>query len=67
MTMPMPKFLENEEWYTKSYDENGDTVYELTEAAPPEAVKSFQEFYGPIDLLDDEGNSIVPEGWTVVA
>ena len=67
MTMPMPLFLKNNEWYTKRYDEEGEVVYELTDAAPPEAVKSFEEFYAPVALFDSDGNNMVPDGWTVVA
>ena len=53
--MKRPYFMENEEWYTKAdIINNGwpddDRGYHLTELAPPEAVESYNEFYG----IDEE-------------
>lgn len=49
--MTRPYFLENKEWYIKTYNEDGDLRYELTDKAPAEAVKSYHEYY---ELVDDE-------------
>lgn len=38
----LPYFMENEKWYY--YDEK-EHMYKLTASAPPEAVKSYEEFY----------------------
>lgn len=38
----IPYFMENEEWY---YHDEDKWRYYLTEKAPPEAVKSYHEFY----------------------
>lgn len=48
-TIPMPYFLENEEWY-REVDEDGDgfnTRYELTEVGKsiPKVVASFEKFH----------------------
>ena len=61
----MPYFLTNDIWYEKRYDENGDTVYELTDAAPPEAVKSFEQFNAPVEFYGENGNSLISDGWEV--
>ncbi len=41
MRMP-PYFMTNEDWYY--YDED-EFRYKLKDGAPPEAVKSYEEFY----------------------
>ena len=62
--MAMPMFMENPAWYTKEYDSDGDIVYKLTENAPEEARKSFEEYQAPLTYTDDEGNNMIPEGWS---
>ena len=42
MTQEKPYFLTNKEWYY--YDEE-EYCWKLTEKAPPEAVKSYKEYY----------------------
>jgi len=42
MEQDMPFFMKNKDWY---YHDKHDFCYKLTEKAPPEAVKSYQEFY----------------------
>lgn len=46
MTMNEPYFMKNKEWYF--YDEL-DECYKLTDKAPPEAVKSYEEFYTELE------------------
>lgn len=63
-----PYFLENPEWYEiveDSYDPetDEDRGYILTDKAPQEAIDSYNEFYSCHDFTDDEGNSLVPDGW----
>ena len=43
MTVGMPYWWTNKEWYT--YDPKKGH-YVLTDKAPPEAVKSYEEYYG---------------------
>lgn len=45
-----PYFLKNPDWYT--FDE-GECRYYLTDDAPPEAVKSYKEFYDLIERSDE--------------
>lgn len=49
MTLPMPYFMENKDWY---YFDEEEFCYKLTDKAPKEAVKSYEEFYK--ELNDDE-------------
>lgn len=42
MSVRMPYFMENEEWYY--YDED-EEIYKLTDKAPLEAKRSYKEFY----------------------
>lgn len=42
MQLERPYFMTNEEWYHYDYKERKLT---LTDKAPPEAVKSYEEFY----------------------
>ena len=41
----IPYFLTNPKWYRELSLEDHDRGYELTEEAPPEAVKSYEDFY----------------------
>lgn len=59
-----PKFLEDEEWYTKSKNDDGSVTYTLTEKAPKDAIESYEEFYNRPVLYDNDGKSLCPEGWT---
>lgn len=44
MYQSKPYFMKNSEWYY--YDPNdGERGYKLTPQAPPEAIKSYNEFY----------------------
>jgi hypothetical protein len=38
----MPYFMTNKEWY---YYDEVEEMFKLTDKAPPEAVKSYEEFY----------------------
>lgn len=58
-----PLFLDNEKWFTEIVDTQGNVTYELTPEAPPEAVKSFEEYYSDPVFTDEEGNSLIPDGW----
>lgn len=49
MMVEKPYFLTNEEWY---YEDEEEGIYKLTEKAPPEAVKSYREFYELLDKYD---------------
>lgn len=47
MVVAMPYFMTNEKWYKEKWigsDFDGGVEYELTDAAPPEAVESFNEY-----------------------
>ena len=46
MTIEQPLFMNNEKWY---YYDNKEEKYMLTQEAPPEAVKSHEEFYRLVD------------------
>lgn len=61
----MPKFLENKDWYTETYDSDGHVKYELTDAAPPDAVESYEEYYSEPDLVDENGVSFVRDGFRI--
>lgn len=56
MELPEPFFLENEKWYNYNV---ATMKYEITDAAPPKAVKSFNDFYEQWEELatpDTEGD-----------
>ena len=40
--LDMPYFMENEEWYEFDFEKR---IFVLTEKAPKEAKKSYEEFY----------------------
>lgn len=42
----IPYFLENKEWYYRDEEEG---IYKLTDKAPPEAVRSYEEFYDELE------------------
>lgn len=44
-----PYFMENPDWYY--FDEN-EWCYKLTDAAPPDAVDSYREFYDNTEEID---------------
>lgn len=48
-TMERPYFLSDPSWY--EYDED-EGIYRLTDKAPEEARKSYDEFYETLDKLD---------------
>lgn len=50
MTLEKPYFMENEEWY---YFDEKDFMYKLTEKAPEEAVKSYEEFYALLNQSNE--------------
>lgn len=73
-----PLFLENEEWYERSAAEHDSDMFtediygnkfdeprrwRLTDKAPQEAIDSYEEFYNPV-MYDENGNSLVPDGWS---
>ena len=61
----MPYFLTNPEWFTESRDESGEARYALTDKAPAEAVESFERFHSQKGFHDENGNSLIPDGWEV--
>ncbi len=40
----MPFFMENDEWYTISYDEYGNAIYLPTKKAPKKAIQSIKDY-----------------------
>lgn len=48
MQIARPYFMENEEWYYEDYDDY-ERGYKLTDKAPAEAVKSYEEFYEELE------------------
>ena len=48
MTVTMPYFMTNKEWYY--YDEE-EYWWKLTDKAPVEAVKSYKEYYETVNLF----------------
>lgn len=42
MRVPIPYFMKNKEWY---YFDEDDFMYKLTDKAPEEAKKSYNEYY----------------------
>lgn len=72
MFAEMPLFLKNREWYTTPQDEGLDDMffpdgrgYHIRDDAPEEAKRSYEELYNPEPMTDENGNSLVPEGWSV--
>ncbi len=49
MTQDIPYFMKNEEWY---YHDEVEWCYKLTNKAPEEAIKSYEEFYSEEDEVD---------------
>jgi hypothetical protein len=49
MDLKPPFFMTNKEWY---YHDPKEWRLKLTDKAPPEAVKSYEEYYR---LIDEEG------------
>lgn len=52
--MPLPYFLTNKEWYEEVSLEESDRGFILTDKAPPEAVKSYEEFYNDTEIVDGD-------------
>lgn len=44
MTMLMPYFMKNKEWYEKRINENDEVYYVPTDKATPKAIKSIEEY-----------------------
>ena len=51
MFQPKPYFMENKEWY---YFDEEEFCYKLTDKAPPEAIKSYDDFYALEEYYLDE-------------
>lgn len=51
----IPYFLTNEKWYKKVPLADNDRGYILTDEAPPEAVKSYNEFYAE-EYIEEDGD-----------
>lgn len=51
-----PYFMNNKDWYRFDDDEG---VIVLTKDAPPEAIKSYEDFYKAIDQERNSAKSIV--------
>ena len=47
-----PYFMKNQEWY---YFDEENFCYKLTDKAPPDAVKSYNEFYADKTYTDENG------------
>lgn len=60
-----PYFLSDEEWFTSEKKEDGSIDYRLTDAAPIEAIRSFNEYYSDPEFYDDEGNRMDLSGYVV--
>ena len=43
-----PYFMENKDWY---YHDKKEWKYKLTEKAPPEAVKSYEDYYAEFEKM----------------
>lgn len=52
MRATIPYFMENPEWY---YFDEENCCCKLTDKAPPEAVKSYNEFYEDKTYMDENG------------
>lgn len=64
----MPLFLENDSWYTEDVDEDGHVKYHLTDAAPEEARKSYEDYYSEPAFYCEDGKPFeIPEGWVLEA
>ena len=49
-----PYFMSNPEWYKEVSLEESDRGYVLTDKAPPEAVKSYNEYYNDIYTINGQ-------------
>lgn len=65
ISIDAPFFLKDETWFTEEFHDDGSATFHLTDAAPEEARRSYEEYYGERAYTDDDGNSIVPDGWSV--
>lgn len=54
----IPYFLTNEKWYKEVSLADHDRGYILTDEAPPEAVKSYNEFYAE-EYIEEDGDLMV--------
>ena len=54
----MPLFMTNPEWYVRDYDDD-EHGYKLTDAAPQEAIDSYNEFYGTTVYLEGDAQEAV--------
>lgn len=64
-----PLFLENRDWYAIPEDEGLNDMffpdgrgYHIRDDAPDEAKRSYEEYYSPEPMTDENGNSFVPDG-----
>lgn len=59
---PAPYFLMDERWYTtvEVVQEDGwvSVEYELTNEAPLEAIKAYNEYYAPYMICEDEDGGV---------
>lgn len=57
MYQEQPYFMKNKEWY---YYDNSDSEkgIKLTDKAPPEAVKSYEDFYAESEPYEDENGRV---------
>jgi hypothetical protein len=51
MQLPEPYFMKKDEWY---YFDPDAFRYKLTKKAPPEAIKSYEDFYQKFEGVDEE-------------
>ena len=56
----MPYFMKNKEWYYRDPND-GEYGYKLTDKAPPEAIKSYEEFYDDHFFIDENGDEWVDD------
>lgn len=52
MKVEEPLFMKNPEWY---YFDEDEFCYKLTDKAPPDAVKSYKDFYKEKTFVDKDG------------
>lgn len=59
----MPYFLKDERWYVESFVEDEEfgryVVYELTDEAPIEAIRAYNEYYAPYLIEEDEDGNVI--------
>ncbi len=67
-----PLFLKNREWYVVPEDEGLDEMffpdgrgYHIRDDAPDEVKRSYDAFYNPGDMTDEDGKPLRKKGYSV--